>query len=167
MGAGELEVHHAGGARHACPDCFPCDSCAHSDSGVDYLCVDDSGSDVVDLCARSDSGVDDSDSGVDDFCAHVDDSDSDLDDFRARAGPDSGSDDFCDRNSFADDFHVRTTSDVHGYRPLRSGAVVLRHPRAELLRERHRQRRLGTGRQRHQRGRYHLPGGEYRLLVGT
>ena len=64
---------------------------------------------------------------------------------------------------YADDF--RADLDSHGWCPLRSGAVVLRHRDAELFGERHRQRWLGAGRQRHQRGRRHLPGGEYHLLV--
>ena len=85
--------------------------------------MDDSESDVDGFCAHPDSDVD-----VDE--SDVDDSESDVDDFRTHAGSDSDVDGFCDPNSYADDFYA-----FYGCRPLRSGAVVLRHPRAELFRE--------------------------------
>ena len=58
-------------------------------------------------------------------------------------------------------------ADADTYCPLRFGAVVVHHPGAELLRDRHHQRWLGNRCQQHSRGRRHLPGGEYQLLVVT
>ncbi|MGH3209106.1 MAG: hypothetical protein ACRDNO_15230 [Trebonia sp.] len=153
--AGEPAVHHDEWARHACPNCFGYDFRAHVDSDVDVRDrCDHLGSDGYDLDAgmansrpdvgnlRARGNSDGDDRGAD--------FDSDVDDFRARAWSDSDCYDFRDANPLVDDFRARLN--FRGGRSLCFGAVLLCHLDAELFGERHRQRRLGAGRQRHQRG---------------
>jgi hypothetical protein len=85
------------------------------------------------------------------------DPDPDPDDLVSDADPDADSD------ADSDDL----VSDADPDCPLRFGAVDVHHPGAELLRDRHHQRWLGNRCQQHERGRRHLPGGEYHLLVVT
>jgi hypothetical protein len=118
----------------------------------------------------------DADPDADDLVADADpdahhfvsdpDPDADADDLVADADPDAHHF-VSDADPDPDPDDLVSDADADAYCPLRFGAVVVHHPGAELLRDRHHQRWLGNRCQQHPRGRRHLPGGEYQLLVVT
>jgi hypothetical protein len=93
----------------------------------------------------ADDLVSDPDANADHFDA---DADANADDLVPDPDPDADPDDLVsDAHPDADD--LVSYADADTYCPLRFGAVVVHHPGAELLRDRHHQRWLGNRCQQH------------------